>query len=205
MNSKEEDISIAHRLPSNSERKPILAKFVRRVTKLDFTKNKRKLAQLETYKNVKVFEDLSKARVNFINLMKADDRINSVWSREGTLFYEWKNENLAYKNHGLYEGGNDLNYSIEGVLNCCNSFFHHHAQILIIKLFVSQLFHTTTRKPNIIQRYPQVVQTSVFLTKVLEKDLFFVPNTEGSIHKSNKKTMNILKVNVRSLRKNCKT
>ena len=122
MNLKEEDISIAHRLPSNSERKPIIAKFVRRVTKLDFMKKKRNLAQSETYKNVKVFEDLSKARVNFINLMKADDRINSVWSREGTLFYEWKYDNLAYKIHGLYEGGIDLNYSIESVLNCFNSF-----------------------------------------------------------------------------------
>ena len=202
MNSKEEDISIAHRLPSNSERKPILAKFVRRVTKLDFTKNKRNLAQLETYKNVKLFEELSKARVYFINLMKADDRINSVWSREGTLFYEWKNENLTYKTHGLYEGGIDINHSIESVLNCYNSFFQHHGQISIITLFISQLFHTTNRKPNIIQRCPQIVQTSVFLIKVLEKDFLFVPNTEGSIIKSNKKTMNILNVNVRSLRKN---
>ena len=48
MNLKEEDISIAHRLPSNSERKPIIAKFVRRVTKLDFMKKKRNLAQSET-------------------------------------------------------------------------------------------------------------------------------------------------------------
>ena len=83
---------------------------------------KRNFAQPETYKNVKVFEDLSKTRVNFINLMKADNRINSVWSREGILFYEWKHDNLAYKIHGLYEGGIDLNYSIESVLNCFNSF-----------------------------------------------------------------------------------
>ena len=50
MNSKEEDISIAHHLPAKSPRKPIIAKFVRRVTKLDFMKTKRNLAQLETYK-----------------------------------------------------------------------------------------------------------------------------------------------------------
>ena len=30
---------------------------------------------METYKNVKAFEELSKARVNFINLMKVYDRI----------------------------------------------------------------------------------------------------------------------------------
>ena len=35
INLKEGDISIAHQLPSNSERKPIIAKFLRRI-KLDF-------------------------------------------------------------------------------------------------------------------------------------------------------------------------
>ena len=54
--------------------------------------------------------------------MKADDRINSVWSREGTLFNELKYDNLAYKIQGLYESGIDLNYSIESVLNCFNAF-----------------------------------------------------------------------------------
>ena len=37
---KKEDVSIAHRLPSNSERKPMTAKFLRRVIKLDFKKKK---------------------------------------------------------------------------------------------------------------------------------------------------------------------
>ena len=82
------------------------------MTKLDFMKN-RNLAQSDIKENVKIFEDWSKARVNFINLMKADDKINSVCSREGTLFYEWKYENLAYKIQGLYEIGIDLNYSIK--------------------------------------------------------------------------------------------
>ena len=128
INMKEGEISIAHQLPSNSERKPITAKFVRRIRKLDFLKKKRNLAQSDTYKNVKVFEDLSKARVNFINLMKADDRVNSLWSREGTLFYEWKYDTLAYKIHGLYESGIDLNYSIK-----CTKLFQ-------------LLYSTTTRK-----------------------------------------------------------
>ena len=52
------------------------------------------------------------------------------------------------------------------------------------------------------QRCSQIVQISDFGTKVPDKDLFFVPNTEASIHKSNTKTMTILNVNVRSLRKN---
>ena len=46
MNLKE--ISIAHRLPSNSERKPIVAKFVRRVTKLDYMKKIGNMAQSDT-------------------------------------------------------------------------------------------------------------------------------------------------------------
>ena len=53
MTLKEEDISFAHRLPSNFERKPIIAKFVRRVTKLDFMKKKRNLAQSKLSKTSK--------------------------------------------------------------------------------------------------------------------------------------------------------
>ena len=98
--------------------------------------------------------------------MKVYDRINSVWSGEGTLFYEWKYDNLAYKIDGLYEGGIDINYSIESVLNSFYSFFQHHAQISMIKLFVSQFSHTTNRKSIIIQRCPQIFLTSDFRTKV---------------------------------------
>ena len=53
MNSKEEDISIAHYLPASSQRKPIIAKFVRKVTKLDFMKKKRNLAQWKLTKTSK--------------------------------------------------------------------------------------------------------------------------------------------------------
>ena len=100
-----------------------------KVTKHHFKKKKRNLAQPDTYKNVKVFDDLSKARDNFMNLMKADEKINSVLSREVTLFYEWKTDSLAYKIHGLYEGGIDLSYGIESVLNCFNSFIPQRAYI----------------------------------------------------------------------------
>ena len=122
-----------------------------------------------------MFEDLSKARVNFINLMKADNRINSVWSREGTLFYEWKHDNLAYKIHGLYEGGIDLNYSIESVLNCFNSLIPPPRANINNQTFRKPTFTHEKQKPNIIQRCPQIVQISHFRTKVLEKDLFSSP------------------------------
>ena len=100
-----------------------------KVTKHHFKKKKRNLAQPDIYKNVKVFDDLSKARANFINLMKADDGINSVLSREVILFYEWKTDSLAYKIHGVYEGGIDLSYGIESVLNCFNSFIPQRANL----------------------------------------------------------------------------
>ena len=120
-------------------------------------KMKRNLAQSDTYKNVKVFEDWSKARANFINLMKADDRINWVWAREGTLFYEWKFDNLAYKNHGLYEYGNDLNYSIENVLNFFNSFIPPPRANIISQIFRQPTFSHEKQKT---QHYSPVPSSS---------------------------------------------
>ena len=172
MNLKEEDISIAHRLPSNSE-KPIIAKFVRRITKLDFMKKKRNLAQSDTYKNVKVFKDWSKARVNFNNLMKADDRINSVWSTEGTLFYEWKYDNLAYKIHGLYEGRIDLNYSIESVLNCFNSFIPPQRANINDQIFCQPIFSHDKQKTQHQSAIPSSVSNFRFLDQGSGQRFFF--------------------------------
>ena len=153
-------------------------------------------------KNVKVFEDLSKARVNFINLMKADNRINSVWSREGTLFYEWKYDNLAYKIYGLYEGGIDLNYSIESVLNCFNSFIPPPRANINNQPFRQPTFTYEKQKTQHHSAMPSNCPNFRFSDQSSGERSFFVPNTECSIHKSKTKTMSILIVNVRSLRKN---
>ena len=49
---------------------------------------------------------------------------------------------------------------------------------------------------------PSISSSFRFLNQGSGQRSFFVPNAEGSIHKSNTKTITILNVNVRSLRKN---
>ena len=39
-----------------------------------------------------------------------------MWSIKVNFFYEWKQENLAYKIQSLCEGGDNLNYDIERVV-----------------------------------------------------------------------------------------
>ena len=78
-NVRASDISIAHRLPSRSNRgKPIIVRFARKIAKINLLRNKKKMADKEGLKNISVFEDLSKARVNFIKMMKSDCRIKSA-------------------------------------------------------------------------------------------------------------------------------
>ena len=83
------DISIAHRLPSNKNERPIIVRFTRRVSKVEILRNKRKLRENDTTMNVSIVEDLTRARLRFHNLMKSDTRIESTWTREENLFYKW--------------------------------------------------------------------------------------------------------------------
>ena len=64
----------------------------------------------------KIYEDTSRERLAFVNLMRSDIRINATWTREGAIFYEWKADVLVYKINGLYEGGVDLSYNIEDAM-----------------------------------------------------------------------------------------
>ena len=110
------DISIAHRLPG--KRNPIIVKFNRRVAKLDLLKKKKKLAEVDDMKYISVVEDITRPRLNFLNVMKTDNRIKSAWVREGVLHYMWNNDTRVYKIFGLYEGGSVLNYPLSDVLAC---------------------------------------------------------------------------------------
>ena len=56
--------------------------------------------------------------------MKGDNRIASAWSREGTLFYQMKNDNYIKKITGLYEGGDLLKYSVNDVMSCFTGVFY---------------------------------------------------------------------------------
>ena len=117
----EKDISIAHRLPSNKRGlRPIIVRFSRRMAKINIMRRKRELMNKESTKDVKIFEDLTRPRLAFLNMMKSDTRIQNAWTREGTIYFVWKEDGNIYKVNGLYEGGVFLNYNIEDVLGCFN-------------------------------------------------------------------------------------
>ena len=118
------DISIAHRLRGRRKSKPIIVRFCRRVAKVEILKKKRQLNEKESTKDIKIFEDLTKARLNFLKLMKGDNRVASAWSREGTLFYQMKNDNYIKKITGLYEGGDLPKYSVNDVMSCFTGVFY---------------------------------------------------------------------------------
>ena len=113
----ERDISIAHRLPTRNGRvKPIIVKFSRRVAKIDIMKKKKKLREEQS--DIRVFDDLTKPRTNFFNLMKTDKNLASVWTKEGVIFYKWHDNERVYKLNNLYDGGIELGYNVDDVLSC---------------------------------------------------------------------------------------
>ena len=117
----EKDISIAHRLPSRKGQvKPIIVKFSRRVAKVDVLRKKRVL--FEQGSDIRVFEDISRPRVMFLNMMKQDNRINTAYTRDGTIFYTTKDDNRVYKIVNLYEGGLNLGYGLHDLKNCFRSY-----------------------------------------------------------------------------------
>ena len=68
----ENDISIAHRLPSrNPGNKPVINRFARRIKKIELLKKKKTLVNHEELRDIKIFEDLSAARVNFLKIMRS--------------------------------------------------------------------------------------------------------------------------------------
>ena len=100
------DISTAHRLPGGKTgERPITVRFARRVMKTEMLRNKKKLSS-----NVRVFGDISPARAKFFSMMKKGQRIESVWTREGTIFYVWRENKRVYKIIELYEAARNLNY-----------------------------------------------------------------------------------------------
>ena len=112
------DISIAHRLPSKRPGpKPIIVRFARRIAKINLLRNKKKL-QEPGWNQIRVYEDLTTARMRFFNLMKSDTRISNVWTREGTIHYIWKDDNNKYTINNLFEGGLFLSYDISDMENC---------------------------------------------------------------------------------------
>ena len=118
------DISIAHRLPSRaSQNKPIIVRFARRIAQLQLLRNKKSLSENSDYRHIKIYEDISQARAKFIRKMREDQRIVSTWTREGTIFFVWKDDGKIYRIQGLYEGAKFLDYSHNDLNECFSSVF----------------------------------------------------------------------------------
>ena len=112
----EVDISIAHRLPGRGATKPIIVKFARRVAKINIMRQKRQLRNDNS--NVRIVEDITKARSNSIRIMRSNETNTSDWTNENAIFYTKVNDNNRYRFNNLYDGAKDLGYSHEDLLYC---------------------------------------------------------------------------------------
>ena len=118
----ERDISISHRLPGRQQERPIIVRFSRRVGKIELLRKKKKLAESEATKKIKIFEDLTQARSKFLTMMRCDTRIASTWTREGTIFFKWVDDIKTYAIRNLYEGGIMLEYDMSDIEQCFSTF-----------------------------------------------------------------------------------
>ena len=82
VSATENDISIAHRLPASTrtQKRPVIVKFSRRMANIEVLEKKKNRS------DVRIFEDITKARLIFLRMIKSDVRVNSAWAREGTIF-----------------------------------------------------------------------------------------------------------------------
>ena len=113
----EKDISTAHRLPGGKVgERTIIARFARRVVKTDILRNKKKLSA--NTNSVKIFEDISPARAKFPFMMKRDSRVESAWTREGTILYLWKENKKIYRVLDLLDAAKNLNYDFSEFMKC---------------------------------------------------------------------------------------
>ena len=111
------DISIAQWLPTNKPGpKPIIVRrFARRIARINMLRNRKKLQEKKI--NVRMYEDLT-ARVRFFNLMKSDTRISKLWTRDGTIYFVWKDDTKTYTINNLYDCDIFLEYDIADVEYC---------------------------------------------------------------------------------------
>ena len=78
----ENDIFVAHWLVNLANASETSHKaFSRKIAKIKLLHNNKKLAGLSGLSDVKICEDITRRRVNFIKLMRSDDRVQSVWTR----------------------------------------------------------------------------------------------------------------------------
>ena len=110
-------ISIQEQLPSRYKNRPIIVKFIRRTKKIEVLKTKRALEESPSLYNVTIHEDASKPRLNFLKLMKGDERISSSFIRDRVINYRWMDGKM-YRINNLFEGGLFLHYSLINIQQC---------------------------------------------------------------------------------------
>ena len=81
---KENNISIAHSLPSNGKTLKLkLARFTRRVTKIGLLRKRKNQLRNSLLGNVRIFEEATKTCVKFMNLLRNDKGVNKAWIKMG--------------------------------------------------------------------------------------------------------------------------
>ena len=74
------------------------------------------MADRDKLRNVSIFDDLSQPRANYLRLMKNDERIKLVWTREVCIHFTWKADEKLYRVNDQHDGRKFLNYSATSVL-----------------------------------------------------------------------------------------
>ena len=114
----EPDISIAHRLPTKKPgHRQLIVRFSRRITKNNILQNKKILAKATETKDAKIYEDLKAPCLRFFNMMKSDQSIESLRTKEGNIFFTWKNNKKMEKISNLFDGGHLINNYFNDVLS----------------------------------------------------------------------------------------
>ena len=148
----EQDISIAHRLPKKKPgHRELIVRFSIRITKINILQNKINLAKALETKDVKIYEDLMAQLLRFFNMMKADHRIESVRTKEGNIFFTWKNNKRMQKISNLFDGGHLLIYYFNNVWSW----------------FSQQLFSTNSHTSNGLKKINSVLIPEYKLCRVL--------------------------------------
>ena len=107
----ERDISISHRLPGRQQERPIIVRFSGRVGKIELLR-KKKLAESEATKKIKIFEDLTQARSKFLTMMRCDKNCINLDPRRDNFFQMGR----RYKNLCMLE------YDMSDIEQCFSTF-----------------------------------------------------------------------------------
>ena len=97
VNIKKTDISVCHRLPSRRGKKPLIVKFVRRETKFEIMRNKKKLKEGEH--QIYINDDLTPLRSKIsAKLREIEDMKTVVMQNEKITLYDIQGKKTVFNN-----------------------------------------------------------------------------------------------------------